>query len=343
VTRPAIQDVYRARRGLGTQVRRTPLVASRWLGEHTGADVRLKLESLQRTGSFKFRGALWAALRMSQAVERGPGARGQGMRPPRLVTASAGNHGVALAEAAAIIGADVTIFTPAGAPRTKLDAIRRRAADLRPVARHYDEAERLAMAFARDEGAAYVSPYSHADVIAGAGTIGVEIVEDEPDIDLVIVPVGGGGLIGGIATAVKALSTATRVVGVEAGRNPAFTTSLAAGRIVEIPVQPTVADGLGGNIEAGSLTFDLVRDLVDEVVTVTEDELRAGMRELLRHEHLVAEGAGAPAVAALLAGKVHARGLRVAAVVSGSNVDFATLAGVLTSRRDTMPDSETTA
>ena len=329
MTRPALRDLYRARRALAPFIRRTPLVRSGWLSAQCHAVVRLKLESLQRTASFKIRGALWAALRLQAAEVLRAAHEGGARTTPRVVTASAGNHGLALADAAAATGLRATIFTPADAPQAKIGAIGAFDVDLRRVARNYDEAERLALEFAAAQGATYISPYNHPDIIAGAGTVGIEIIEDEPDTDIVLVPVGGGGLASGVATAVKGLSPSTRVVGVEAALNPAFTTALAAGRLVDIPVRPTIADGLGGNIEPGSLTFDIVGDLVDAIVTVGEDELRAGIRELLANEHLVAEGAGVPAIAALLAGKVAVAGKNVVALVSGANIDVERLRDVI--------------
>jgi threonine dehydratase len=328
VRRPVVRDVYRARQALAPLVRRTPLVRSRWFSAQSDAIVWLKLESWQRTGSFKIRGALWAVSELRAAVAR-HAADHHAPMPPRVVTASAGNHGLALADAAVSGGLRATIFTPAAAPRSKLDAIAGFDVDLRPIAENYDEAERLALEYAAAEGATYISPYNHPHVIAGAGTVGIEILEDAPDLDIVLVPVGGGGLVSGVATAVKALSPSTRVVGVEAALNPAFTTALAAGRITKIPVRPTIADGLGGNIEPGSLTFDIVRDMVDEIVTVGEDDLRSAIRELLAREHVVAEGAGVPAIAALRTGKVAVAGRTVAALVTGANIDLETLREVL--------------
>jgi len=319
VNAPTRRDVEAAARRLAGAVRRTPLVGSPWLSDATGADVRLKLESLQVTHSFKARGALNAIL--CHAQDRPGGS---------VVTASAGNHGVALAWAAKAAGVPATIFTPSGAPTTKLRAIARHGASLRAVARDYDDAERLALEHAAAEGAVYVSPYNHRDVIAGAGTIGPELIDEWPDVEIVLVPVGGGGLISGVAIALKRARPGIRIVGVEAENNPVLQRCLAAGRITHVDVSPTLADGLSGNLEAGSVTFEIVAGMVDELVTVSEAELREAMRDLVAHDHLVAEGAGVPAVAALMAGKVRVGGKNVAAIVSGSNVDVATLVEVMT-------------
>jgi len=331
VKAPAPRDVLAARARLAGRVRRTPLVRSAWLSAWTGAEVWLKLESLQVTGAFKARGALNAVREMVEA-EPGAGAR-------TVVTASAGNHGHALAWAARDAGLRAVVFVPRGAPATKLEAIRRLGADLRLVDGCYDEAERAALAFAGGEGGAasppgsgsgtYVSPYNHPAVIAGAGTVGMEIVEDLPDVDLVAVPVGGGGLVSGIATFVKAANPHARVVGVEVESNLVFRTALARGRVVSIPVGPTIADGLSGNLEPHSVTWEIVRTRVDEMTWAAEREVRGAIRELAAHEHLVAEGAGAVAVAAVLAGRIAAPGRRIAAVVSGGNIDLDTLRSAL--------------
>lgn len=333
MTAPGARDVLAAGGRLAGHVRRTPLVPSAWLSAWTGAEVWLKLESLQVTGSFKARGALNAIREIVDATPEGAAGR-------TLVAASAGNHGHALAWAAREAGLRAVVFVPRGAPATKLEAIGRLGADLRLVDGGYDEAERAALAFAgragppsaalgAGTGAAYVSPYNHPAVIAGAGTVGMEILEDLPDVDLVAVPVGGGGLVSGIATFMKAAAPGARIVGVEVESNPVFRTALAQGRIVSIPVGPTIADGLSGNLEPDSLTWEIVRTRVDEMTWAAEREVRGAIRELAAHEHLVAEGAGAVAVAALLAGRIAAPGRRIAAVVSGGNIDLETLRGAL--------------
>jgi threonine dehydratase len=317
-----LADVFAARRRIAPYVRRTPMVPSHWLSATTGASVRLKLESMQVTNSFKARGAMNAALAQ---IDR----PADGGRSHRLVTASAGNHGRALAWAAEQLGMQVVVFTPRDAPLAKLDHIRRHGADLRAVAPTYEDAERLAKAYAASEGVSYLSPYSHPDIIAGAATVAVEMLEDWPDIDLMLVPVGGGGLISGMAAAVKAMSDRVEVVGVEATASPAFHTSLAAGAITEVTVRPTIADGLAGNMDPETITFDYVRQYVDRVVLAPERAIEAAVRDLAGHEHLIAEGAGATAVAALADGLAVA-GRRVAVVVSGSNIDAARLAALLT-------------
>jgi len=318
-----LADVFAARQRIAPYIRRTPLMDSSWLSALTGASVRLKLESLQVTNSFKARGALNAA---AARLER-PG--GDPERSRLLVTASAGNHGRALAYAAQRMGLHLVVFTPCDAPRAKLDHIASHGADLRAIAPTYEESERLAKEYAAAERITYISPYSHPDVIAGAATIALEIVEDWPEVDMILVPVGGGGLVSGIAVAAKTLSDRIEIVGVEAEASPAFHTSLRAGRITEVEVRPTIADGLAGNMDPDTITFDYVRDYVDRVVLAPEPAIEAAVRDLVVHEHLVAEGAGATAVAAL-AGGLQVAGRLVAVVVSGSNIDAARLARLLT-------------
>jgi len=317
-----LSHVFLARQRIAPFVRRTPLVHSPWLSSQTGAHIRLKLESLQVTNSFKARGAFNAA---AARLER---KAGDPLRDELLVTASAGNHGRALAYAAERLGLKLVVFTPADAPRAKLDHIAGHGADLRAVAPTYEDAERLAKEFAAEARVTYISPYSHPDVIAGAATVALEIVEDWPSVDTIVVPVGGGGLISGVGVVAKAISPGIEVIGVEASHSPAFHTSLSAGHIVEVDVRPTIADGLAGNMDPDTITFDYVRRLVDRVVLAPEPYIEEAVRALVSHEHLVAEGAGATGVAGLLAG-LRPKGRNVAVVVSGSNIDAARLAAVL--------------
>jgi len=316
-----IADIIEARRRIGPYIRRTPLLPSAWLSAAAGAEVRLKLESLQLTNSFKLRGAVNAT---AAFLER---ARGGSAPAGMIVTASAGNHGRAMACAAERLGLRLVVFTPHSAPRAKLDAIARHGADLRP-APTYEESERMAKAFAAEAGATYISPYSHPDVVAGAATVAVEILEDWPEVDMILASVGGGGLVSGIAIAARALAGSVEVVGVECEASPAFHEALKAGQIVEVEVHPTLADGLAGNMEPESITFDLVRRFVDRTVLASEAAIAGAIRGLFEEERVVAEGAGATAVAALLSG-LPASGRRVAVVVSGSNIDAALLSKVL--------------
>ena len=313
-------DVFRARRRIAPYVRRTPFVRSSWLSDLAGADVSLKLESVQRSNSFKSRGAFNAVI---ARLERGAPALA------RIVTASAGNHGRALAAAAEVFGLTLTVFTPADAPQAKLTAISRHGAELRAKGRDYDEAERLAKAFAGETGAAFISPYNDADVIAGAATVALEIFEDAAATDVLVVPIGGGGLISGVAAVAKALSTDCTVVGVEVEASCAFQTSVRAGTLVEIVPGPTLADGLGGNPDPETITFEPIQRLVDTIVTVSEPDLEAAVTGLVAAEHLITEGAGAAATAAIVGRRVDLSGRCVAAIVSGANIDRERLAGLL--------------
>jgi threonine dehydratase len=290
-------------------VLRTPLRRSEWLSTQSGADVFLKLETLQPTFSYKIRGALNAVLHLLEDASE---------RVPPLVTASAGNHGRALAHAAREAGLGLTVYVPETAPHIKLEAIRQAGAELRPCA-DYDEAERRAKEYGATGSALFISPYSHPDVIAGAGTVALEILEERPDIDTFVVPIGGGGLISGVGIAAEAAGAS--VIGVEVEASSPFTQSLAAGRIVEIDVGPTLADGLAGNMDPDTITFDLVRRYVTRIVVVTEEELKAALGSIVREERLVAEGAAATGVAAVMSGKAEIRGRRAAVILSGANID----------------------
>ena len=310
---PTVIDVYEARRRLGTRLARTPLLPSSWLSSIADGNVFLKIESLNLTNSFKIRGALNAALRLSEGIDSDT---------TTMVAASAGNHGRSLALAAEELGMACVIFTPATAPEAKQNAIRRHGAVLHSDCADYDAAERQAKEFADAEGGVYISPYNHPDVIAGAGTIGLEIVETMPAFDVLVVPLGGGGLASGVGLAVKAAAPQVTIVGVEVEASSPFTLGLEAGRITTITPRASLADGLVGNLEPGSITFPLVKAVVDKVVTVSEDDLGRAMKGLATEERLIVEGAGAAAVAAIISGKASAPGQRVVALVTGGNVDL---------------------
>ena len=311
---PGAVDVLAARQRIREHVDLTPLHRSAWLSGVAGRPVWLKLECVQLTGSFKIRGALNALSRLS------PGTH--------VVTASAGNHGRAIALAAEMLGLRATVFTPRDAPRSKLDAIRRHGAELRDEPATYDDAETAGKKFARESGLPFVSPYNHPDVISGAGTIALEIFESLPEVRTIVVPIGGAGLISGVAIAARSIAPATRIVGVEVAASTAFSQSVRNGRITVIEPGPTLADGLGGNMDPDTITFEIVQRYVDEIVTVTEPELADALRGLAGEDHVVAEGAGAAAPAAVLAGTVPGTD-HTAALVTGSNIDLARLRAVL--------------
>jgi threonine dehydratase len=288
---------------------------SPWLSTRTGGEIRIKIETLQPTFSYKIRGALNAVLRMVEDREA----------PRELVTASAGNHGRALAMAAAALGVPLTVYVPAQAPQIKLAALDRAGARI-VSRRDYDEAERAAKEDAARGTALYISPYSHPDVIAGAGTIGLEILADAADTDLIVVAVGGGGLTSGVAIAAAGRAD---VHGVEAEASCPFTRGFEAGRIVPIEVGQTLADGLAGNLDPDTITFDIVRQHVANIVTVSEAEIAEAIAGLFLEERLVAEGAAGTAVAGVLSGRIPARGRRVAIVLTGANIDPETLIRII--------------
>ena len=314
-------DAFRARRRIAPYVRRTPLARSVWLSDLARASVSLKLESLQLSNSFKSRGAFNAVI---ARLERGDLAE-----ESTLVTASAGNHGRALAAAAEAFHLPLVVFTPVDAPQTKLSAIRRHGAQLRAEGRDYDHAEILAKQFAADTGAAFISPYNDPDVIAGAATIALEIFEEAPDTDALVVPIGGGGLISGVACAAKAIDDKRLVVGVELDVSCAFRTSVRAGTLVPIVPGPSIAEGLGGNPDPETITFRFIQRHVDQIVTVSEGDLQAAVAGLVEAEHLIVEASGAAGVAAILGRRVEVDGGRIAVIVTGSNIDRARLAKFL--------------
>jgi threonine dehydratase len=310
-------DIDAARRRIAPFVPPTPLVA--WMGDDRdlSSPVWLKLEAVNHTHSFKVRGAFHALLRFLETYPN------EATRPP-LVTASAGNHGRAMAYAAERLGVPVTVFTPATAPRAKRDAIRRHGAILDDAAPDYDEAEQRARAWVGARGGVFISPYNHPDVIAGAGTVALEIVEACPDVGTVVLPIGGGGLASGVGVALRAAAPGCRLVAVEVAASTPFTAALARGAITPIVAGFTLADGLAGNIEPGAITFPLVQRVVDEVVVVTEPSLRDAMRRLASDAHLIVEGSAAVAMAAVLTGRIQPRSGPTVVVVTGANVDLET-------------------
>jgi threonine dehydratase len=310
-----VAAIYEARARLGGVSRRTPLHHSLWLSELLRVPVHLKLECWQRTNAFKIRGAYNAVAALS-AEDR---ARG-------LVTASAGNHGQAVALAASLHRAGATVFVPAGAPRTKQDRIGRYGAELRTVAGSYDDAAVEAVAYAEERQAFYIHGFSDPLVVAGQGTVGLEIVEDLPDVAEVVVPVGGGGLIAGVGTALKAWSPEVRVVGVQSRATRAMYDAFEAGEVVPTEVVPTLCDGLAGEVERES--FERARGVTDELLLVDEAGVAESIRCLYRYEGVVAEGSGAVGVAAALAGVLDPAG-PVVMIISGGNIDMAELAGIL--------------
>jgi threonine dehydratase len=317
----ALSEIRAAAERLTGTVHRTPMLSAHSLGARAGVALQLKCECFQKTGSFKPRGALNKILSLS-AADR---ARG-------LVTVSAGNHAQAVAWAARHVGAPCVVVMPTGAPRSKLDAVRGYGAE---IVLHEDRAtlfDKL-REVERARGLVFIHPFDDAVVIAGAGTVGLEIAQDAPDVDVVIVPVGGGGLLGGVTSAIKALAPRARVVAVELEAGPGLGAALAAGKPVPSPRPDTLADGMTPPF-VGALPLEIARDGGVEIVTVTEAEIIDAMLLLMTRAKLYVEGSGAAATAALLAGKVSApAGARVVAIVSGGNVDPERVFGALGVRR----------
>ncbi|HSJ08970.1 MAG TPA: pyridoxal-phosphate dependent enzyme [Longimicrobiales bacterium] len=311
---PTPRDIAAAQAALRDVVRHTPLEPSAVLSEAAGMPVHLKLECWQRTRSFKIRGAYHAIARLT-AQQR---ARG-------IVTASAGNHGQAVALAARELGAHATVFLPRTAPLLKQERIRRLGAELRMDAPDYDAAEAQAHAYARDAGRTFVHAFSDPDIIAGQGTVGAEILADLPEVRTVVVPVGGGGLVTGIGIVLKDADPGIRVLGVQSTETRAMHAAFEAGRAVDVPVPPTLADGLAGCTDEAS--YRRARAVVDDIVLVSESEIADAIR-VLYAEGVLAEGAGAVGAAAVLAGRVPLAG-PVVVVVSGGNIDAQRLVEVL--------------
>lgn len=299
-----------AARRLESRVRRTFLEPSAWLGQASGSDVRLKLEHLQITGSFKLRGAFNKILTLSEDEAQAG-----------VVTASSGNHGMATAYALKACGKRGAIYLPETVAKTKLDALRRLGADPRLVGLESGDAELAARQAAEREGKVYVSPYNDPQVIAGQGTLGVELLADWPDLEAVFVSVGGGGLISGIGSFLKTERPAIRIIGCLPENSPVMYESVRAGRIVQCPNLPTLSDGTAGSVEEGSITFDLCRQVVDEFILVSEEEIALAMRRLIVEQRMVVEGSAAVAVAALLKSGRRFSGKKTAIVLCGGNVD----------------------
>lgn len=295
---------------------RTPLVPALSLGS-TDREVRLKLETTQATGAFKLRGAINAVSQMDISARK----RG-------VVCASTGNHGRALAWAANTLGAKATICMSTLVPANKIQAIEALGAEIQIHGESQDDAQTRVDQLVADRGMTEIPPFDHPAVIAGQGTIGLELLEDWPDVDTIVVGLSGGGLLAGIALAVKTINPDIRIVGVSPARGAAMAASLAAGKPVAVRELPTLADSLGGGIGLGNrYTFPLVRDLMDDLVLLDEAQIAAGMRQLYYHEQLVTEGAAAVGASLLVSEAAQSQltqplGQNIALIVSGRNVDM---------------------
>lgn len=309
---PTLADFEAARPVVAQVAQVTPMESSRFLSRVLGSEVLLKCENLQRTGSYKLRGAYNLISSLSDE-ER---ARG-------VVAASAGNHSQGVARAAQALGIKATIFMPVGVALPKLQATQDYGAEVVLAGNIFNEALKAAKDFVVETGAVFIPPFDHPKVVTGQGTLGLDILDQVPDVDTVIVPIGGGGLISGVASAIKQRSAlegrTVRIIGVQAENAAAYPPSLAAGKPVKIDVLPTISDGIAV-ATPGTLNFEIIQATVDEVVTVSDDDTARALVMLLERAKLVVEPAGAVAAAAILAGKVSGTGKTIA-ILSGGNID----------------------
>lgn len=308
IPRVSLEDILAARDVLAGVAIVTPMEESRWLSALAGGPVQLKCENLQRTGSFKIRGAYLRISRLSEE-ERSHG----------VVAASAGNHAQGVALAARLLGIKATVFMPEGAPIPKEKATRGYGADVMFHGKYLTQALERAQEFADETGAVLIHPFDHEDIVAGQGTCGLEILEQAPDVRTVLVPTGGGGLVAGIATAIKALRPDVRLIGVQAEGAAAFPASLAAGAPLQLDAMNTMADGIAVG-RPGKVPFGAVQEYVDDIITVSEESLSRALLALVERAKLIVEPAGAAAVAAVLDNPT-AFATPAVAVVSGGNID----------------------
>jgi threo-3-hydroxy-L-aspartate ammonia-lyase len=318
----AFADVEAAARRIDGVAHRTPTLTSRTLDERTGARVHVKAECFQRGGAFKFRGAYNKISSLpGEALERG------------VLAYSSGNHAQAVALASRLLGTRATILMPEDAPAAKVEATRGYGAEIVTYDRWTEDREETGARLAAERGLELVKPYDDPLVMAGQGTTALELLAQAPELDVLVTPVGGGGLIAGCATAAKALRAGIHVAGVEPEAGDDHVRSFAAGERVRIGVPRTIADGLG-SVEPGELTFEVNRRLVDEVVTVGDDEIVDAMAFLFDRMKLVVEPSGAVGIAALLTGKLDVGGRAVGVVLSGGNVGAARFAELIAGRRE---------
>ncbi len=311
-----IEEIYNAQRVLGEVARLTPVIHAPGLSEK--CRVYLKAENLQLTGSFKLRGAYYKISQLTPEEKK----RG-------VIACSAGNHAQGVALGATHSGIKSLICLPAGAPISKVQATKGYGAEVCLVPGVYDDAYAKAVELQKEFGYSFVHPFDDPKVIAGQGTIGLEILQQMPDVQAIVVPIGGGGLISGVAFAVKSVRPDVKVYGVQSSGAPSMAASLKEGKLCHLNDVSTIADGIAVK-EPGVNTFDMCNRFVDEVVTVSDDEIAAAILALLEQQKLVAEGAGAVAVAAVMFGKLPVDGLNTVCLVSGGNIDVTTLSRVIT-------------
>ena len=308
--------IKEAEKSIRPYVRETPLEYSYSLSADAGCEVYLKLENLQITGSFKARGSMNKILSLKDDKRK-------------IITASTGNHGLGVANALKVTRKEGTIFLPTKASVAKVEAIKQRGIAVEFHGDSGEITETYARQLANDRNQVYVSPYNDEDVIAGQGTIGVELYRQLPELDAVFVSIGGGGLIAGIAAYLKSVNPTIQIIGCFPTNAPVMYESIKAGKIIDVPELPTLSDGTAGGIDHDTITFDLCRDLIDDYVLTTEEEILSAMRFVLKHHHHVIEGSAGVSVAAILKQKEKFKGKKVAAVICGSNVSEAVLKRVV--------------
>jgi threonine dehydratase len=321
-----LKDILLARENIGHLVVKTPLRHSFLLSERVGCQLSLKLENLQRTGAFKVRGAINKIASLS-AAEKSRG----------VVVPSSGNFALGVAYAARVLGGvPAHLFMPVNTPASKIDKLAEFGANILLVGQQYDDADDAAMEFQREHGLTYTDSFDDPLIIAGQGTVGLEIMEELPDADVLLVPVGGGGLVAGVSVAAKAVNPEISIIGVQVEASPSAYLSLKEGRCYErYEYDPTICEGLAGGF--GIVPFQIAKDLIDEVVLVNEEETKEAVFALLETEQLVVEGSGAVGVAALLFDKVDVKGRKVVTVISGGNIDVDLLFEIL---REHLPRGE---
>lgn len=312
-----LNKVRQAQKNIEGVVRKTPLLYSSTFSKQIGYDIYLKCENKQKTGSFKLRGAYNKILNLTQE-EKGKG----------VLASSAGNHAQGVAYGATMCGIKSIIVMPANAPQAKVDATKGYGAEVIQSGKVYDECHEKAVEVQKETGATFVDPFNDEEVIAGQGTIALEILESLPDVDAILVPIGGGGLISGMAVAAKSIKPDIKIIGVQADIIASSKASLEAGRVVTVKGPKSLADGISVQTP-GEICFDYIRKYVDDIITVSEDEISYACFNLMERSKLIAEGSGAVPLAALLANKVKIDGKKVAVLISGGNIDISMVAKII--------------
>ena len=308
--------IIEAEKRIRPYLRETPLEYSYALTKMTGCEVYLKLENIQITGSFKARGALNKILSLTNSSAK-------------IVTASTGNHGLGVANALSVTQKQGTIYLPKNASSAKVEAIKLRGVPVEFYGDNADETERYARKLAEETNQIYISPYNDEEVMAGQGSIGVELLRQLPDLEAVFISVGGGGLIAGIASYLKAVNPKIEVVACLPENAPVMYECIKAGKIIDVPEKPTLSDGTAGGIEAGSITFAICQQCVDTYIMVSEEEILDAMKKMISHHHLIVEGSAGVSVAALIKEKTQYQGKNVAIVICGGNVSDTVLKKVV--------------